>query len=350
MNTREKYKIRKSTKYVIILVLIVLLVFSLSNLIIEFHHEKMSLTNKQIYQYTNKFNYDYQINLISNKYLTDKEVENKDLAYVTDLIDNIKINLNYEYLADKETEVKYNYSIIGKMQAFYTKDGEEQKIWDKEETLLDEKNFDNVSNNITINEILLLDLKDKNDLINSFKQQLGMSINAKYTVVLKVQTSTNIEEKDVTNEIKPIVNINLAEKTTKITGDNNIENTEYISKQYNSSEKSNVLLIIFNLILIAGEIALLRYAIKAKVKNTIRNEYKYELNRILRICQDKIVKVSTKPNDEGLEVVHVKDFGEMLKVSEELFKPILYYSEPENEKAWFSVMSGKTSYRYILEK
>ena len=45
-----------------------------------------------------------------------------------------------------------------------------------------------------------------------------------------------------------------------------------------------------------------------------------------------------------------KDFGEIFKVSEELFKPILYYNAIENEEAWFSVMSGKTSYRFVLKK
>ena len=74
------------------------------------------------------------------------------------------------------------------------------------------------------------------------------------------------------------------------------------------------------------------------------------MNKILRICNDKIVEVNTKPNDEEIEVVFVKDFGEIVKISEELFKPILYYSEKDDKEAWFSVMSGKTSYRYILKK
>ncbi len=350
MKTREKFKIRKSTKYVIMTVSIILLLLSLSNFVIELQRENMATATKQVYQYTNKYNFDYKINLISNKYITDKEIEDKNLAYVTDLIDNIKLDLNYEYLADKESELKYTYSIIGKMQAYYMKNGEEQKIWEKEETLKEEKKFDIVADKININENLILDLKDKNELINSFKQQLGMTIDAKYTVALKINTFTNIEEKEINNDVQPIININLAEKTTKITGDNNLNNTEYISKQYNVSEKSNLIKNIFNLVIMIIGIAMIRYSLKAKVANTIRNEYKYELNRILRICQDKIVKVNTKPNDEDIEVVIVKDFGEILKVSEELFKPILYFSELDIEKSYFSVMSGKTCYRYILEK
>ena len=350
MKARRKNRIRKSTKYAMIVISIVLLLFSLVDLAKGFNQENMSTTTKQIYKYTNKFNYDYRINLISNKYMTNKEVEDKSLAYVTDLIDNIKLDLNYEYTADKKSEIKYTYSIIGKMQAVYTKNGEEQKIWDKEETLLKEKSLSTVSDILKINEQLTLDLKDKNELINNFKQQLGMTIDAKYTVALKINTSTKIEEKEVTNEISPILNIDLAEKTTKISGENNTENTEYISKEYKASESSSSIRSIFDLVLIVIGLVLLRYALKARVANTVRNEYKLELNRILRLCQDKIVRVSTKPNDEDIEVVFVKDFGEIVKVSEELFKPILYYSEADKEEAWFSVMSGKTSYRYILKK
>ena len=70
----------------------------------------------------------------------------------------------------------------------------------------------------------------------------------------------------------------------------------------------------------------------------------------MKICQDKIVQVSTRPTDNPDSIVYVKDFGEIVKVSEELFKPILYYSDNQKEEAWFSVMSGNTTYRYILKR
>ena len=73
------------------------------------------------------------------------------------------------------------------------------------------------------------------------------------------------------------------------------------------------------------------------------------MNRILRLCQDKIVKVSTRPEVTG-NIVVVRDFGEIVKLSEELFKPILYYMDTETEEAWFSVMSNNVTYRYILKK
>lgn len=82
----------------------------------------------------------------------------------------------------------------------------------------------------------------------------------------------------------------------------------------------------------------------------IRNEFKFELNRILKSCQDRIVVVKSKLELEQENTIDVKDFGELIKLSEELFKPILYWISDEGEEAYFSVISNKINYRFILRK
>ena len=352
MTSRHKAKnrMRKSTKYTLIIIAIIMLIFSLSSLSINLQEEKASMFTKEIYNYTDKFHYDYKINLVNNKFMTNKEIEDKSLAYVTDLIENINLDLNYKYTANTSSDLNYTYWIEGKMQVVYTKDGEEQKIWEKSENLLKEKSDKTTGDNLTINEKLVLDLKEKNKILNEFKQQLGMTIDAKYTVTLKIKVTTNVEEKEIVDEFSPIINVDLAEKTTKISGENDIEKTEYISKEFQATEQQVTAIMIADGLVTLIALVLLIHAVKAKSINKIKNPYKYELNRLLKICQDKIVEVSTRPNDEEHETVFVKDFGEIVKISEELFKPILYYNKKENEEAWFSVISGKTSYRYILRK
>lgn len=350
MRRAQKNRIRKSTKYVCIIVSMILFIFSFSSLAKNLSEENMKTKTKEIYNYTNKFNYDYKVNLLENKYIQGTEITDKTLAYVTDLIDTISLELNYEYLADEETDLKYSYSVIGRMQVVYTKDGEEQKIWDEEETLLEEKQLEIHSNKIDIDEVLELDLKDKNELLAEFKQEMGMSIDAKYTVTLKVNVSTDVEDEKVIASYTPFVQIDLAEKTSKITGENNKEDSQYISKEYQVNTAGNVVVIIVDIILLVIAFALARYVAKSRTANRVRNEFRQELNRILKICQDKIVQVSTKPSETSENIVYVKDFGEIFKVSEELFKPILYYFDNEKEEAWFSVMSGGTAYRYILKR
>ena len=348
MRAKQKNKIRKSTKYIGSIIFIVLLVTSLISLAKNLSNENMKTNTKEIYNYKNKFNYEYNVNLIDNRFIN--EEEQKDLiVYVTDLIDTTDLNLNYEYTGSKETDIKYSYSIIGNLQAVYTKDGEEQKIIDEEETILEEQTENLSGNTVSINQNINLDLKDKNSLLAEFEQELGMSISAKYSVILKVNVQTAVEDNPIDINYAQAIQFDLAEKTTKITGDNNLEDIEYISGEYSVNGAGNIAIIIIDIVVIIISIAVLRYLMKAKATNRVKNEFRQELNRILKLCQDKIVQVSTKPNDLPENIVLVKDFGEIFKVSEELFKPILYYFDSENQQAMFSVMTGNTTYRYILK-
>ena len=131
MRAKAKNRMRKSTKYVTIIISIIVLIFSFINFIKTMHKENMKTSTKEIYKYTNKFNYDYKINLISNKYMSNEEIKDKNLAYVTDLIDNIRLDLNYDYIANKNSELNCTYSVEGIMQAFYTKNGQEQRFGKK---------------------------------------------------------------------------------------------------------------------------------------------------------------------------------------------------------------------------
>ncbi len=349
MRAKPKNKMRKSTKYIGSFISIVLLLTSLVSLVKNLSNENMKTSTREIYNYKNMFNYDYNVNLIDNRFIN-QENQNDLIVYVTDLIDTTDLKLNYEYIASKDTNIKYRYSVIGNLQAVYTKDGEEQKIIDEEETIIDEQLEELSGNTVSIIQNISLDLKDKNNLLTEFEQELGMAISAKYNVILKVNIQTSVEDNPINVDYEKTVQFDLAEKTTKITGDNNLEDTEYISAEYSVSGKENIVIIILDVVIIIASIAVLKYLMKTRTTNRIKNEFRQELNRILKLCQDKIVQISTKPNDSLENTVYVKDFGEIFKVSEELFKPILYYFDNEKQEAWFSVMTGNTVYRYILKR
>ena len=348
MRIKQVKKMRKSMKYGITIFAIILMLLSFFSLEQNLSKENIKTKTKEIYKYTNKFNYDYKVNLIENKYMNEED-DDKTLVYVTDLIDTTQIFMNYEYLADKESQIKYDYLIEGNMKVVYIKDGEEQKIIDEKETIIEKNDQEFSGNDLKINESFDIDLKSKNEMLNDFKQKMGMNIDAKYIITLKVKVNTNIEENEVNSDYQSIVQINLAEKTTKISGENNKEESKYISKEYNVSVEKNIYIIIFDIILIVISIIILIYLRGFKIANNITNEYRKELNKILKLCQDKIVQVNTNPNEND-NIIDVKDFEEIVKVSEELFKPILYYFDNENQEAIFCVITGKITYIFILKR
>ena len=90
--------------------------------------------------------------------------------------------------------------------------------------------------------------------------------------------------------------------------------------------------------------------VKTRNNNTVRNEYKIELNKILKGCDEKIVEVNSRIETSGQGLVDVREFDEVLKVSEELFKPILYWNNEKEEESWFCVLGNNMIYRYVLKR
>lgn len=351
MRARKKIKIRKSTRYIYSLIAIILLLVSSSCLSKILFTKDTTYNKKEIYSYTNKFDYNYTVNLIENKYIDTKTLGMNETAYITDLIDNINMNLNYSYYSKTQSEIDYKYRVIGKLEAVYTRDGVEQKVWQKDYVLLEEQSANSNGNEIKIDENIILNLKEQNDLVKDFEQKMGMTIDAKFVVSLEITTNTKIEQEDVTNKYNPTISIDLGQKTTTIKGDNNKENTEYIATQVQEYKKVNIIEVIFySCMFIASIIMIIYIYTKTEKSNRIKNEFRQELNRILRLCQDKIVKVSNNIDINKTSIIDVKDFGEVMKLSEELFKPILYWYSNEKEEAWFYVMSNHVTYRYILKK
>lgn len=342
----RKNRIRKSTKYTLLTISVLLMFFSAFNLLKIMISNNVQTHTREIYEYNNKFKYNYNVNTLPNKYGKYLMYDDSNRAYATDLIDNTDFEFNYAYKGDKISDLYANYKIIGKMQSMYEKDGKEQKILEEETILKEDTLIKEEADSLDIKEKINVDLKEMNELLIDFKQKTGIPLNSTYTITLKVEVDTVIENKNVTAKYESSVLMDLAEKTTRITGDNNKEETQYISAEMVKSSK-NTFIIIISYIGLIITIILLKFISNAKVTTKIKNNYRRELNRILRICQDKTIKINSIPEMEEKSVITVKDISEIVKLSEELFKPILYYHDEENEKSHFFVMTNTMSYTYI---
>ena len=76
-----------------------------------------------------------------------------------------------------------------------------------------------------------MDLKTQNKLVKDFEQEIGISIDAKYNVIIEVQTNTEIYGEQVANKYTSSLAIDVGKKTTTIKGENDKEDTQYVSKE-----------------------------------------------------------------------------------------------------------------------
>ena len=188
------------------------------------------------------------------------------------------------------------------------------------------------NNTINIKENIPIDVNEYNDEIYNFEKTLGMAITANLNVQLRVNIDGKINDTQINDNYVSNIDIELGEQTTEITGKLTDETEDTLYKTTTNNKNNTVVI-----------------AVNTTNLNTVRNNYKLELNRILKSCEDKIVKLSRNVDLNGKEVIEVNDFGELIKLSEELYKPILYWNSNQKEESEFFVITNSVIYKFILK-
>ena len=345
---KRKQKLRKSIITFYIVLAISIIAFC-SATIFNKTVKKDTYDKKEIIlTYTNKLNTTYDVDLKDNKFM-DQKILPMGKTYVTNLIDKINMKFDFSYDASKYTELTYSYSIVGVLNGAYSKNGTPQKVWEKEYVLLEETENKKSNNTINIKENIPIDVNEYNDEIYNFEKTLGMAITANLNVQLRVNIDGKINDTQINDNYVSNIDIELGEQTTEITGKLTDETEDTLYKT-TTNNKNNTVVIAVNVILIVAALAWLRYiSVNTTNLNTVRNNYKLELNRILKSCEDKIVKLSRNVDLNGKEVIEVNDFGELIKLSEELYKPILYWNSNQKEESEFFVITNSVIYKFILK-
>lgn len=348
-NDSNKLKLRSSTRTIIIVFALVLFAFSSKYILGIFTEKDSKNIEKEIYKYTNIYNLDYNVFMKNNKFITEESLP-KDKTYISDLIDSLDMKINYEYTGTKDSSINYNYKIDAIISANYSQSGENYEVWNKTYNLK-EVNDQTAQKNIKIEEQIDLDYQKYNQEVKNFKQSLGMSVDACLYVRLTVNTNTKINNKEVINEYVSKFSITVGDKIATVAGENHEQKGESLRGYEIIQSSMNILEMIVNVLIMLVSLYLMYYIrFKTKKLYNVRNDFKLKLNRILKSCQDRIVIVQNKIELEQENTINVKDFGELIKLSEELYKPILYWISENNEEAWFSVISNKINYKYILKK
>ena len=344
-----KLRIRKSLRTFYILLAVAVIIIC-SVLIYGKIVERNKVVKQEILSYENKLDTNYTVNVKENPYILEKNLP-MGKVYVTDLIDSIDMNLNYSYKATEDANIKYKYKIVGVLGAYYTSNGVEQRVWEKEYELKQmSEEVLTTGKEIKINELVNVKLDSYNKEIASFEKEFGMPLKSNLLIQMEVFMDSKVDDIKFDNNYFTNIQIGLGGKTTQVQGDLQEVEKDIIKQEYTRIETGDIVAIIIYIGIIAISALCLRFVIfNTKSINVLKNSYKAELNRILKSCDEKIVKLSKKLDVEGKEIIEVKDFGELIKLSEELYKPVLYWEVSEKELAEFFVITSNIIYRFKLE-
>lgn len=306
-----------------------------------------------LYTYNINQNLDYKVYLYDNSFIDEPYLKSGQM-YVSDLVKNINVTFLFNYSGTKNVNLDYNYKIDGEINGEYPSttsaaSTEDTKVWNKSYTFLDtQTKHVNNSPSFTINEDLNIDFSQYNKEVITFKNQLGLPINASLKVTMTININGISDGNKINDEKKIILDIPLGKQAFSITEDykktdsTQIFNTIEKIKALNTTEMK-IGIAIFGL-------AIMLFIVSFKAIFNIQKKTKYnrELDKILKDYGEIIVEVVDPIIVNDLDIINVKNIEEMIDLEEELRIPITFYEEIPNKKGIFIIVHNNIIYQYTL--
>ncbi len=298
--------------------------------------------------YTEKAMVDYKVYLNENNFY-EKEYLEANKAYVASLIKYIDIDYNYTFKIVNNTDMNFNYKIIGEL--VIENNGGTKRYFEKNYTLLEskEKKLQN-SSSINIKENLQIDYDYYSKLANNFRNTYGVDTNSYLNVYLDIKFKTNEKLNYKINESSRIpLKIPLSERAIEINFDSSNKNiTKYVipNGKIVFNFKYLILEIIFFLITSIYLIKFIKYLSISFKKITKYDKY---INKLLKEYDRLIVETHSNIDMSKYNIIEVSKFTELLDVRDNLKVPIIYFNIIKHEKGIFYIKDKDDIYLLTIK-
>ena len=323
---KKKWKVKKSwissMKWILAIILIIMSLFIL--LVSIGIEEQKELTTIEEKGYL-----DYQVYLKPNQYYQVPYLK-KGERYISALIDAISVQFEYELDSKEALNYDGKYRIDASLDVKQKNDTKDSKtLWAKQFVIQPTKQIKiQKKNKITVKDEFVIDYDIYTNLVRTFQQQYQVDVSANLDVKIYIDTVGTLEnkDKDITKNVVMSLQIPLNETTIDITEENNIiRGKEVILDETDELVHNKPLFILGCFLLSTSTIVFVYYGLELLKDGKEQYSYSKEKNRILRKYDSVIVNAKRIPNMEGLSIIEVSSFDELLDAEEELHTPIIFF-------------------------
>ena len=347
LNSKAKNKnYYNYTDRVFFLSLVILLVLSIGDI---FLNNSFDFNEEKNIKYTDKGNINYKVYLKDNDFY-DNDYLNKDMVYVSTLIN--KIDIDYKYLFDIEEKesINFDYDIYGKLE-IKDSDGK-NTFYEKVYPITSSKKVykDNIDKYI-LEERVSIDYPKYNSIANKFRQNYGIDTTSNFVVYLNVHKKGASDEIHKLDEYSQMfATIPLAKQSININlNTNQMNKTGYI-KSVPIFKASNYYLLAVAIVCFIIFILLLIKLIKFLIKIfKLSPKYDRYVKKILKEYDRLIVETTSAPDFSNMKKINVKSFTELLDVRDNLGFPIKYYVVTKHQECNFYITHMNEVYLLIIK-
>ncbi len=319
---REKMKINYITRHIVRILFAGLLAASAAGLIWSYDVPEEEV-EYMAYHCLQEAALDYRVQLVPNDYFAERVLE-PGRAYITALTDQVIVDYEYRFIGESEAEINGRYGVTATLVALTSK--EEHLVWEKDYELLPAQRFSAVDSDIVITGIIDVPFAEYLAFTELLKTEIGYN-PAELNLIVSFDTSVQAETKYgvVTGELSPTLLIPMRGNTFIVSGNltEEIEGGITATKTVTGLQLENAGTV-FYVLIFASVIALIFLSlftapVKAKTKSG-----EQKIFRILKKHRGRIVTTTNGLPSIPEGAVEVTSFEELLKLADEVERPILY--------------------------
>jgi hypothetical protein len=276
-------------------------------------------TTTPLLHYNQLGRFDYTVHLKNNTVYNTTSLRSGIGTYFTKLVTNINASFTYLFQIDTPATITGAYSIQASIQT---------NLWTKTYPLVSPTSFSTQGQTGSFNVSFPLNYSLYEQSLQRINDEIGITAQdprllIRCMVTLLARTDSGI----VSTSISPVLNMSLGQKTIEISPDLTT------SKPGTLSETTNIVRpevytqrtswSVITLIVLVGFCGC-----TLGTESTIQKQTSSEalVQKILKKHHDFIVETDNKPNIVFSQVIMIKSFEDLLKMGEELAKPIMHYS------------------------
>lgn len=344
VKTRKKLHMSYNTRLILSIVLFLLFIS-----MTIFFLLKILPTEEQVINYKESGNLDYKVYLKENDFYQTEYLD-KDMIYVSSLIDYIDVDLEYNFDISENSNIYFVYSIIGNLTIM---DESGKNVYFEHDYNLLSYRTDEIDNqdHYDLKQNIKIDYDYYNDIANKFKMEFGLDTTSNLRVYLTIRKVSNDDIPLDSGDSELYIDIPLSERSINMTIDyNNLNRTQNIIVK-TEDVIDNATYVALTAVGIVGSIATLANTMNLIVLLFVRKKTPYDkyIKRILKEYDRLIAETSHCPNFSDYNLIEISSFDELLDVRDNLKVPIMYYIVAKHIKSYFYIIDNNNLYLVTIK-
>ncbi|MEF9959472.1 MAG: DUF5305 family protein [Niameybacter sp.] len=346
----KKIKMPVMVKYVASALIVIGIIGLGMQAIKERKNIEVEQQEKVYYEYTSGTDINYAVNLIPNiLYETEKLYEGE--TYISEFIKSINVNFKINFKGSEAAKVKGHYGITAQMAGYNIQQEEKKDIWTKNFELVPNTSFEQ-QDLCELQKVVFIDYHQYNTLAKAIIEASKVNLPVELRISIEGEMVADTAYGPITQPITSTLVIPLGNPYFSILKEGEGITTEVLKDVVEVPLPSNPTSM---RLMIAGIVLLVALLIGLWILTTQPDALdlkRKQIQKILTQHSSRLVAVDALPEDQDKITYEVKNIDDLVKIADELEKPILYaYNRNILKINLFYVMDKDMRYIYrILEE